>query len=241
MNMKEWAKREVELACAKERSVSNNGEEEWQYGCACYESALKAFDSLCEEGHSGFSIRLTKSILDRLIDGKPLTQIEDTDDVWDDVSDIRSTMRGRFVYQCKRMSSLFKYTYTDGTTEYRDVDRIICVDAHDSDNRWYNGKVCSVIDELMPITMPYMPDSKSIEVYCEEFLTDRKNGDFDTLGILYAIMPDGERMDIYRYFKESYSDDGWDGWDEIDELKYNERKAQHFERISREKTEERRD
>ena len=26
-------------------------------------------------------------------------------------------------YQCKRMSSLFKYVYADGTVKYRDVDR----------------------------------------------------------------------------------------------------------------------
>ena len=55
---------------------------EWDYGCACYESALKAFGSLCEDGHSGFSIGLTKAILNRLINNKPLLPIEDTDEVW---------------------------------------------------------------------------------------------------------------------------------------------------------------
>lgn len=48
----------------------------------CYKSALKAFNELCDEGHSGMSIQITKSILCRLIDGKPLTEIEDTPDVW---------------------------------------------------------------------------------------------------------------------------------------------------------------
>lgn len=40
--------------------------DEFDYGCACYESALKAFESLLEDGHSGFSIKITQSILDRL-------------------------------------------------------------------------------------------------------------------------------------------------------------------------------
>ena len=57
----------------------NDGE--WDYGCACYESALKAFGSLCEDGHSGFSIGLTKAILNRLINNKPLLPIEDTDEL----------------------------------------------------------------------------------------------------------------------------------------------------------------
>ena len=80
MNMKKWAKREVEIACKKENPDQKEGE--WDYGCACYESALKAFDSLMEDGHSGFSIGMTKHILNRLIDGKPLTPIEDVPEVW---------------------------------------------------------------------------------------------------------------------------------------------------------------
>lgn len=80
MSMMEWAKREVEIASKRERG--DKPESEWDYGCACYDSALKAFESLCGDGHSGFSIGITKGILNRLIEGKPLTPIEDTEDVW---------------------------------------------------------------------------------------------------------------------------------------------------------------
>ena len=86
--MKTWAEKEVEIACARERSNSTE-EGEWNYGCACYESALKAYKCLMEDGHSGFSISITKHILTRLIEGKPLTPIEDTDDIWNDVSGYR--------------------------------------------------------------------------------------------------------------------------------------------------------
>lgn len=41
-NMLDWAKREVEIACKKENP--NRKEGEFDYGCACYESAIKAFE-----------------------------------------------------------------------------------------------------------------------------------------------------------------------------------------------------
>ena len=60
MMMKTWAEREVELACKRENPDRKEGE--FDYGCACYESALKAYKSLMEDGHSGFSIGITKHI-----------------------------------------------------------------------------------------------------------------------------------------------------------------------------------
>lgn len=121
MSMMEWAKREVEIASKRERG--DKPESEWDYGCACYDSALKAFESLCGDGHSGFSIGITKGILNRLIEGKPLTPIEDTYDVWNVCS--RGENGGVATYQCKRMSSLFKDVYPDGTVKYHDNDRFI--------------------------------------------------------------------------------------------------------------------
>ena len=114
MNMSEWAKREVEIACARERLVSEE-ENEWDYGCACYESALKAFNSLMEDGHSGMSMGFTIQILNRLIAGKPLTPIEDTDDVWEECA---LNNRECTTYHCNRMYSLFKEIYPDGTVKY---------------------------------------------------------------------------------------------------------------------------
>ena len=72
-NMLDWAEREVAIACEKENP--NKKDEEFDNGCACYESALKAFKSWCDQGHSGFSIKMTQVILNRLIDGKPVSPI----------------------------------------------------------------------------------------------------------------------------------------------------------------------
>ena len=52
--MEEWAKREIEIACKRERGDKDPNE--WNYGVACYESAYKAFKSLMEDEHSGCSI-----------------------------------------------------------------------------------------------------------------------------------------------------------------------------------------
>ena len=44
MDLEKWAEKEIEIACKKENPDRTEGE--WDYGCACYESALKAFKSL---------------------------------------------------------------------------------------------------------------------------------------------------------------------------------------------------
>ena len=43
--MELWAENEVKVACHRENPDRKEGE--FDYGCACYESALKAFKSLC--------------------------------------------------------------------------------------------------------------------------------------------------------------------------------------------------
>ena len=219
MNMTTWAEKEIELACAREKASSTE-ECEWDYGCACYESALKAFKSLMEDGHSGYSICVTKSILWRLIDGKPLTPIEDTPDIWGipDVSGHRGEVAN---YQCTRMSSLFKYVYADGTVAYTDVNRVRCEDFHNPSNSWYNGNAARIIDEMFPITMPYMPTSKQYVVRVEEFLTDPKNGDFDTVGYLEVRTPDGDIVPISLFFKDA---EHGTGVEEISLEEYVERK-----------------
>lgn len=153
MSMMEWAKREVEIASKRERG--DKPESEWDYGCACYDSALKAFESLCGDGHSGFSIGITKGILNRLIERKPLTPIEDTEDVWNVCS--RGENGGVATYQCKRMSSLFKDVYPDGTVKYHDNDRYYCIKWDDPNLCWHNGFIGKIYSEMFPLTMPYMP------------------------------------------------------------------------------------
>ena len=198
--MLEWARREVELACKRENP--NRKEGEFDYGCACYESALKAYECLAEDGHSGFSWSVTRNILLRLIDGKTLTPIEDIPEIWGENDEWACKDGVVEHHQCKRMSSLFKEVREDGTVKYSDVERVRMYTTDAPDVPWSNGIITKMIDEIFPITMPYIPESKPYKVYVEEFLCDKKNGDYDTQGILYVITPDDERVEINRYFGE---------------------------------------
>lgn len=200
MSMLDWAKREVEIACKREREDSKVPEGEWDYGCACYESALKAYESLMEDGHSGTSIGFTKQILMRLIEGKALTPIEDTEDIWE-FSYKKDD--GTYVHQCTRMSSLFKNIHPDGTVKYNDVYRCYCINVDEPDIPFHNGFVSNIFDEMYPITMPYIPPARAAEIVRDVFLFDPKNGDWDTMAILYLINSDGEKVEINRYFKEN--------------------------------------
>ena len=211
MDMKYWAENEIKIACEKEES---SGEEGFEYGCTCYESALKAFNSLIEDGNSGCSIGFTQNILNRLIEGKPLTPIEDTPDMWNEVpyrKDIKT-------FQCRRMSSLFKDIDDEGNVSYHDNNRFYCTNIDNPRTSWHNGFVGKLIHEMYPITMPYLPSSKPYIVYCSDSLYDPKNGDFDTMAIWYVKKPDGEKETIERFFKE-----GEHSWAEISKEEYEER------------------
>lgn len=215
MDMKTWAEKEIEIACAREKANSQDGED-WDYGVACYQSALKAYNSLMEDGHSGMSIGITKQILIRLIEGKPLTPIEDTPDIWDEKGSYKGD-DGVVTYQCNRMSALFKDVYPDGSVKYTDVDRVVCANLDNPDIPYRSSMVRALIDEMYPISMPY--SGESMLVMCEDFLTDPKNGDFDTKGIHYICFKDRPDQPINRYFKE-----GEKNWVEIAKEEYLERK-----------------
>ena len=213
-NMELWAEEEIRIACKRERG--NTSENEWDYGVACYESALKAFRSLMEDGHSGFSIVITLDILNKLVKGQALTPIEDTDDVWNKCG--RAYKKDYITYQCKRMSSLFKDVYADGHIEYIDVSRFRCRTL-DSSACWSNGHVSKIASEYFPITMPYIP--RTYTVVCEEFLSDIQNPDCVKIAILYILDSAGERKEVNRYFADCE-----EGWREIDPAEYVQRKRE---------------
>lgn len=205
MDILKWAENEIEIVrkCLKSSPEEERGEND--YILRCYESAFKAFKSLLEDSHSGMSISITKSILIRLIDGRPLNEIQDKEDLWNEVSGLSKDVKE---YQCSRMSSLFKKVYPDGSVKYNDIDRAVCVNVDDLRNV-FHGYGCRILDEMLPIEMPYSPSSKQYKIYCKEFLYDEDGGDFDTLGVLYAISPEGEKINIERYFKDVKGNPGW--------------------------------
>ena len=214
MSIVDWAKREVEIACKRENP--DRKEEEFDYGCACYESALKAYRSLCEDGHSGLSFSFTKNILIRLMNNLPLTPIREEDFFLEDANTVCSDPewlkeRGlKSSIQCPRMISLFRDEFLDGTVKYRDVDRYHCFDPQDPKYTYYFGSLYKFVDEMFPITMPYMPVAGKYRVETSDCLAENKGkseeekdkGMFDTVALWAIHTPEGERIPVNRFWKE---------------------------------------
>ena len=211
MTMSEWAKNEMNLAMA---TLNNCEDNEVDYIKSCYESAYKAFNSLLEDEHSGISIGVTKVILNDLINGHPLSPIYDTPDIWDRVTILD---RDDESYQCKRMSSLFKEVYSDGTVKYTDTDRARCIYSEDDDCvLWSSGLITKLLDEMYPITMPYSPFNKPYIFRCSEV----QDGDRDIMAIWSVQKPDEvESLAVRRFFKETESGN----WIEISQGEFNHR------------------
>ena len=222
MNMTEWAENEIKIACKKE--APNRQDNEWDCGCACYESALKAYKSLMEDDHSGASFSITKNILIRLMNNNPLTPITDEDFFVDDdyirTSDEFLLNIGlKSSIQCPRKSSLFRDVHLDDTIVYHDADRVICREM-DSDIWYYNGFISKFIHSMFPITMPYMPENNKFEVVVKEFNYNSPREDYDTFCIVSIKKPNGELVNMLDrvYFKETES-----GWEKISAEEYTER------------------
>ncbi|MBR5296633.1 MAG: hypothetical protein IKU29_02040, partial [Parabacteroides sp.] len=176
------------IACQKERQSDG-----WDYGCACYESALKAFKSLCEDDHSGMSWSITTNILMRMCKGLPLTPITE-DDLSNRVYDN--------TWQYQRMSSLFKKVLQNGEIKYTDVDRCIVFEKDNQGDSFYNSSVVEIVDELFPISLPYYPTIDKFKVCVETSLINPKNGDYDTRAVWWVQTPMGDRIDVNRFFTE---------------------------------------
>ena len=220
MSMYDWAEQECRLACKKENPNFDFDSDDFDYGCSCYKSALKAYKSLAEDGHSGMSFSFTRDILERLMRHEPLTPI--TDDDFKDGNYLYpdeqlASMGLKSEIQCPRMSSLFRKETIDGEVTYNDLDRAYCIDIEKPSDT-FSSSASNIVDELFPIKMPYLPERGKYKVYVQSFLTDKKNGDLDTRGVIYLITPDGKRIDINRFYTEKNGEMVEISKDEYDKL-----------------------
>jgi len=222
MSMSEWAAEEVRIACERERATITETDDDadmmaQEYAEGCYQSALKAYQSLCGDGHSGMSFNITAGILKRLCSGYPLTPIDDVDSVW---NLIRETP-DKIEYQCRRMSSLFKtVSKEDGSVKFRDVDRFLCVDPKGV--TYTNNFINQQLSKLYPLTMPYMPEGKFL-VKAFDFATNANPGEFDTIRILSVKEPNGQEVLLNLCFKETEN-----GFEQIELKEYEKRHKQYL-------------
>ena len=206
----EWANNECELAMKKEMEpvapenevgivVSENEDRMNSYIKGCYDSALKALKSLCDDGHSGMSIGITLSILNRLVKHKPLTPIEDKDEEWYEPSFRPTENYQAKTYQSKRYTALFKDVFKDGHVEYRDINLVNVYDLDDiGAGGFHNGLADIIVHEMHPITFPYYPAEKSYALYSKDY--GDKDSPYQLREYQYLINPQGEKEEVGKYY-----------------------------------------
>lgn len=155
MSMADWAENEVKIA--KKKMAKESGDHNWDgYVSSCYDSALKAYRSLAEDGHSGMSFGVTRDILVALMNEIPLTPIEEDEDCWNECGRLGKET----TFQCSRRSSLFKDVTDDGTVSYRDNDLVAVDDVYEDHLSAVRSHFGDVIVKQMfgePVKFPYMP------------------------------------------------------------------------------------
>lgn len=203
-NIEKWAEREVEIV--RKRLIERTPGGDCGYDMGCYESALKAYNSLCDDGHSGCSFSATRNILERLCYTLPLSPITDEDfdsklgyDIPNRVRYYGEKPMRETSIQCPRMYSLFKSIWEDGKVTYHDIDRVVCINSENKDDTFGWGFADKFIDEMFPITMPYYPPLKNrYKVYVTSFEVNKMN----VYAIDKIVDPQGQNVKIpHQYFK----------------------------------------
>ena len=222
--MIKWARREVEIVLQQltQRQPITD------YDRECYTAALEAFKFLCKQGHSGYSFTETFRILTRLCNHQPLCYINEDDFEQKGLGidncnrEINGPVIGKTSYQCLRMSSLFKHVWEDGKVTYSDHDRILCIDSENINNTFYWGFAAQFVNQMFPITLPYMPmPGKHYRIYVTSFTTNS----MDVCAINQIVEPSGNIVKVGRYFKFT-DDEEWNSRPvEITQDKYEELKA----------------
>lgn len=220
MEYLDWAKEQCRLY-----TLDHYDPDEQKYIDGCCNSALKAFKSLLEDGHSGMSINITLRILNNLVDRKPLVPIQNRKEDWV----YYNTHENVTYYYHRYYHSLSKRHHDDtGVDEFHDRQRFLCKPSTSRDGvSWYSRFCSDIGHQMFPISFPYEPEAKPYKIIVDEYLTDRQNGDFDTMAIRSIITPDGQNRIVEQYFKEIDYD-----FVPISKLEFEERRKLHDMRIT---------
>lgn len=198
-NRKEWANKEAEhVAKYVTMKYGNNIPM-----TKCYETvvneAVKIFNELEDLQHTEESKVMIKRFLSRLIEDKPLSPIEDEDDMWDEVGDnpVRTGEDSEVkLYINKRLRSLYRREVRDIKKDvltektYHDSTRVTCVNIINGEEVILSP-VNDYVDEYFPIKFPYFPTDKYVvEVIMFNHKNPLEDGGEDTISIETIIDPD---------------------------------------------------
>lgn len=225
----ERVRKEVEYAieCERKGAIEENDYTFLDYVVECYRSALRAYETMAADGHSGMSWSLTRQILNRLMEGKPLKGLNsypDRPEEWGERS--HWTVGDGAMLSNIRYPALSYRVNASGKAIYHDTDRWV-FEAPDCPNiPWHNGFLSNYLDEKFPIQFPYCP--VTIHVRVEDILTDPAHGDFDAMRIIDFADPEtGRKVCVNAYFEEV------DGkWQEIGKKKWYALRKKHGERLA---------
>jgi hypothetical protein len=106
--MSDFARKELDLAGMFDKDSDYEG--------MLGEAVMDLIELFASQGHSGFSAAMTVDLFDRLASYKPLTELTDNPDEWNDVSEFQGGKPG---WQSTRSPSCFS---NDGGKTYWDID-----------------------------------------------------------------------------------------------------------------------
>lgn len=194
-----------------EEKASKGADDEFLigYACSCVDSAAKAYKAMLDV-EKPVPDR-AKELLNRLIEGKPLSPITDDDFkiALDDASgdwevysnDWLKENRMKSYVQCPRMFSLFREEDLDGNVTYSDVERAVYKDQRG--DTWNSGETTRLVDRMFPITLPYYPADKRFVVHGRECYmegdvdkSDEHRGTTNVRYYDYLITPEGKRIEL---------------------------------------------
>ena len=198
MELKEWAKNEIELLGKRV------GAENYPSIQSSYDAVLKAYYADIDSIDPDLTYTLMSWILKRLYNNLPLSPINENDLFIESTELTINDPNVKKVEVSTRMPSLYKYTLDDGSIKYSDKNRAICVSYVDN-FIIKNDFLIEELDKLYPIKFPYYPkDSKYI------FYTQRYS---NVMGVSKIELPSGELINFNKYYKLTDTNN----WEEITE------------------------
>lgn len=124
-NLTDFARNELQIA--------GLFDEDSDYDGMLGEAVIELINTFAKQGHSGFSASLVRELFSKLSNYKPLTEITNDPDQWNDIADSQS---GKLGWQSRRSPSCFS---EDAGKTYWDIDEDYFFHTDEDGTRWSGG------------------------------------------------------------------------------------------------------